>query len=262
MVLQLKISTQSSNFTSGSHLGVLHSFPTIFTHNSFELFPCVGRLVLLHVLRGVEDLAAVGAGVLLPHLVDHVLVGPQTHLVPELLHADVAVLPVPLSQVGGFVPGQSALRDGNVTAGVTDQGVLPGMVGSEVVLTQATLTVQTGDSLQAPGNTYCQLNFLDQFLTDPTLGLGTIFLGFSLQFSQLFPQVHLMFGGQVLDEIVKTVRCLVADPALQSTLWSRHDSVWSQQLSGKVSSSTSVQRGSPSPSQSSAPARSDHMTTN
>ena len=101
-------------------------------------------------LRGVEDLATVGAGVLLPHLVDHVLVGPQTHLVPELLHADVAVLPVPLSQVGGFVPGQSALRDGNVTTGVkvTDQGVLAGMVGSEVVLTQATLTVLQTDSRQ------------------------------------------------------------------------------------------------------------------
>ena len=102
----------------------------------------MGRLVFLDVLRGVEDLATVGAGVLLPHLVDHVPVGPQTHLVPELLHADVAVLPVPLGQVGGFVSGQSGLRDGNVTTGVilAHQGVLTGMVGSEVVLTQATLS--------------------------------------------------------------------------------------------------------------------------
>ena len=94
----------------------------------------MGRLVFLDVLRGVEDLATVGAGVLLPHLVDHVPVGPQTHLVPELLHTDGAVLPVPLSQVGGSVSGQPALRDGNVTTGLTDQGVLTGMLGSEVVL--------------------------------------------------------------------------------------------------------------------------------
>ena len=137
-------------------LGILHSFPAIFTDNSFELFPGVGRLVLLHVLRGVEDLPTVGAGVLLPHLVDHVLVGPQTHLVPELLHADVAVLPVPLSQVGGFVPGQPGLRDGNVTTGVTDQGVLAGMMGSEVVLTQANCITTLHYRLHTSGNnTYC-----------------------------------------------------------------------------------------------------------
>ena len=117
-----------------SHLGVLHSLPTVFTHHSLELLPRVSRLVLLHVLGGVEDLPAVGAGVLLPHLVDHVFVGPQTNLVPELLHADVAVLPVPLSQVGGSVSGQSALSHGYVAAVVTDQGALAGVVGSEVVL--------------------------------------------------------------------------------------------------------------------------------
>ena len=60
--------------------------------------------MFLDVLRGVENFAAVGAGVLLPHLVHHVLVSPQTHFVPELLQADVALLPAPLSQVTADVP--------------------------------------------------------------------------------------------------------------------------------------------------------------
>ena len=115
--------------------------------------------MLLHVLRGVEDLAAVGAGVLLPHLVDHVLVGPQTHLVPELLHADVAILPVPLSQVGGSVSGQPALSEGNVTTGLTDQGALAGMMESEVFLTHHSQSYITAFT-QSPDTTYSQLEFL------------------------------------------------------------------------------------------------------
>ena len=52
----------------------------------------MGGFMFLDILRGVEDLATVGTCVLLPHLVDHVPVGSQADLVPELLEADVAVL--------------------------------------------------------------------------------------------------------------------------------------------------------------------------
>ena len=51
------------------HLCVLNQLSTIFTVNPFELLSCVGCFMLLHVLGGVEDLATVGAWVLLPKLV-------------------------------------------------------------------------------------------------------------------------------------------------------------------------------------------------
>ena len=50
------------------HLCILNQLSTIFTVNPFELLACVGCFMLFHVLGRVEDLATVGAGVLLPKL--------------------------------------------------------------------------------------------------------------------------------------------------------------------------------------------------
>ena len=91
--------------------------------------------MFLHVLRGVENFSTIGAGVLLTHLVDHVLVGPQTYFVPELLHADVAMLPVPLCLVRVEMPGQPPLSGGYVAAELTYQRILAHVVATEMLLT-------------------------------------------------------------------------------------------------------------------------------
>lgn len=51
-----------------SNLRVLNELPTIFTVDPLELLAGVSGLVLLDVLGRVEDLSAVGAGILLPKL--------------------------------------------------------------------------------------------------------------------------------------------------------------------------------------------------
>ena len=102
VVLELELVRESQESQERTwYLCIFNSLPAVLTDHSFESLSGVRGLVLLDVLRGVENLPAVGTRVLkrsvkvqsrslpsylLPHLMDHVLVSPDKATIVPLHH--------------------------------------------------------------------------------------------------------------------------------------------------------------------------------